>query len=71
MQSVSFTHANMNTEVVIMRELAFAVYYSPHHKSTMVVSTGGAVLPVKEAVDVVCSKLGIDQLTTEGNKNNV
>ena len=68
MQTASFIHANHNTEIVIMKDLAFSVYYSPHHRCTMIVSSGGAVAPVKESVTEVCARLGLTTITETATK---
>lgn len=65
MQTAEFNHANMNTKIVVMKDLAFSVYYSPNHKATMIVASGGAIVPVRESVNEVCALLGLTTLTDQ------
>lgn len=53
MTSVTFTHANFDPprEVMVSRELVFAIYYSASHKATHLLSNGGGIIPVRETVE--------------------
>lgn len=57
MNLYKFTHANNNQVLYVAANQVAGFYYSPHHKSTMIVATGGAVLPVTETVEQVQSVL--------------
>lgn len=48
-----YTHANLKTPVYIDLALVFAAYYSEGSKSTHVVATGGAVLPISESPEQI------------------
>lgn len=53
MNPISLTHANTNREILVTRELVFSIYYSEAHRATHVLSSGGAIIPVSESVNVV------------------
>jgi hypothetical protein len=53
MTPLKFTHANLNTPIYLVKVLIFAWYYSEAHKSTLILSAGGAMVPVKESVEDV------------------
>jgi acyl-CoA synthetase (NDP forming) len=57
MTPVNFTHTQFNTEVTIYAELVYAVMTAPTLNSTVLVSTGGASVPVTDTVAVALSKL--------------
>jgi len=38
---------------MISKQLIFAYYYSEAHKSTLLLATGGAMVPVKETVETI------------------
>lgn len=50
---IKLTHANTNESVMVDKSLLFAIYYSQHAAATLVVSSGGAIVPVKESVEQV------------------
>jgi hypothetical protein len=57
MKFIAVTHANNNSIVYIPVNQIFAYYYSEGHKATLLVATGGAMIPVKESVDEVKAKM--------------
>lgn len=52
-ETVTLSHANIDTQIEIVKSLIAGFYYSPHHKATMVISAGGAVFPAKESVEQI------------------
>jgi hypothetical protein len=62
---ISVTHANMDTRIHLVKGLISGYYYSPNHKCTMIVSTGGAVFPAKETTDE------LETLLLKGEQTNV
>ena len=50
---LNLTHANLETEIGINRDLLFSWYYSKPHKSTVLISTNGGAIPVKESVEQI------------------
>jgi hypothetical protein len=54
---IEVTHANLHTKVVVAVDLLFSWYYSPTHKSTMLVSTAGGLIPCLESPDEITTKL--------------
>lgn len=46
MQPLKFTHTTFNTEVFIYAEQVFAVMFMPTFKSNVLMSIGGACVPV-------------------------
>jgi hypothetical protein len=53
MNPISLTHANLGREIIVAREMVFAIYHSEAHKATHVLSSGGAIIPVSETVNQV------------------
>lgn len=53
MNTLTLHEANSGREVVFYRTQVFYARHSPEHRSTIIVSTGGAFCPVKESVDEV------------------
>jgi hypothetical protein len=52
------THANHEaTPIVVDARQFFAAYYSTTHKCTLLLASGGAMMPVKETVDQVKEKV--------------
>lgn len=54
---IEFTHANLGTPIYVTVTQVFSVYYSETHKATLLLATGGAMIPVKESLDAVRQKL--------------
>ena len=50
---ITLTHAKENEEVFITPTLILCAYYSKAHKATLVMATGGGMVPVKEDKEVV------------------
>lgn len=48
-----YTHANLHTEVVVDMDKVFSFYYSQGHKATLLLATGGAMIPVSEPVEKI------------------
>ena len=67
MNLIEFSHANIDTKVAIIPELVFSVYYSPGHKATLIMSSGGAMVPVKEDVEQVKKQI---EETTNGKRHD-
>lgn len=61
---VQLTHANKNIPIYLTKSLIFSVYYSEGSKSTHVVANGGAVVPIKESVEDVLTKLNKEEVQT-------
>ena len=57
MNFVEFTHATLNTKIVVSKVLLFSFYYSQQLKCTMLLANGGALIPVSESVEEVRAKL--------------
>lgn len=57
MKFIELTHANTSQKVIVPAALVFAFYHSEGHKCTLVLASGGAMLPVKETPDEVKAKL--------------
>jgi hypothetical protein len=53
MKIITLTHANLKISVDIAVNTIFAYYFSESHKATLIVSTGGQVMPVLEKVEAV------------------
>lgn len=68
MQVFEYTHANLSTPICVAAQQIFSVYYSNAHKSTILLATGGAMIPVLESVERVKSDLS--KLTTSKEKQN-
>lgn len=54
---IQFTHATKNTEVFVPAPIIFSVYSDVKLGGTMLLSSGGALMPVKESVEEAASKL--------------
>ena len=54
---IEVTHANNAAKIFVPVNQIFAVYYSEGHKATLVMATGGAMIPVKETADEVKAKM--------------
>lgn len=54
---IEVTHANNNSKIYVPVTQIFAYYYSEGHKATLLLATGGAMLPVKETVDEIKAKM--------------
>jgi hypothetical protein len=54
---IELTHANTNKKIVVSKPLIFAFYFSETHKCTLILATGGAMLPVKESEDEIKEKM--------------
>lgn len=52
-QLKEFTHASTSTPVYVDLGMVSAHWHSPGHKSTIIQTNGGALLPVKEDIDFV------------------
>lgn len=59
---IEVTHANLHTKVVVFLPQLFTWYYSAAHKSTMLVATGGGIIPCTESPDEVKSKVQLSRL---------
>lgn len=57
MKFIEVTHANQHTKVYVPVTQIFAYYYSEGHKATLLLATGGAMLPIKESPDEVKAKM--------------
>lgn len=64
--TIQLTHANLLKPVKVAKQLVFGVWYSDSHKATLVLASGGAMLPVTESVDEVNRLL----TTTKGESEN-
>lgn len=53
--TIKVTHANLNTPVEVSVGLIYARYYSAGHKSTMLLSSGGALVPVSETLEQIAA----------------
>lgn len=71
MELIKLTHANLGTEMFIVRGKICGVFYSLAHKATMVVGDGQTVFPAQESVEIVNQML-LDQQTpiAEGGNEN-
>lgn len=52
-QLKEFTHANTQQAVYVDMEMLFAHWFSTAQRCTIIQSTGGALLPIKEDADFV------------------
>lgn len=50
-----YTHANLKTPIYVDVSLLASWYFSPSHKATHLVMTGGAMVPVSENPETVLS----------------
>lgn len=46
---VQLTHANYKTSIYLTKQTMFSWYFSEAQKCTMVIATGGAMIPVLES----------------------
>lgn len=53
MRLTKLTHANLKTPVFVDLDLVVAWYFSESTKSTHIVATGGAMLPVSESPEQI------------------
>lgn len=60
-EPIQFTHANFKTPIYVSRELIFSYYYSQGHKSTVLLASGGAMIPVQESPEEIIKKIGGEQ----------
>lgn len=54
---ITVKHANLHTEVAVAVDLLFGWYYSPTHKSTMLVSNAGGLIPCLDSIDEITEKV--------------
>lgn len=57
MTFLSFTHANLHTPIVVIKEQIFSFYYSATHKCVLLLAAGGAMIPVSESMETVSEKV--------------
>lgn len=50
---LKFHHANTLKEVTIIRDMIFTWFLSDAHKSTLIMGTGGALIPIAESPEQV------------------
>ena len=53
MKLKQYKHANIDTMIVVDLDQVFTYYYSPGHKATLLLATGGAMIPISESVEQV------------------
>lgn len=68
MNFIDLTHANLNERVAVVAELVAGIYYSPHHKCTMVVASGGAIFPAKESTEEIKTLLTKTKPSSQGEE---
>jgi len=51
------THANTNEPLFIDVNQVFAWWNSAHHRATMIMASGGGMIPVKESTDIVTTAI--------------
>ncbi len=51
MNTVTFTHSIFNTDVVLFADAVYGAVYAPTQKSTVVIASGGASVPVLGTVE--------------------
>ena len=61
MKLLKYTHANLNTEVVVDMDKVFSFYYSQGHKATLLLATGGAMIPVSEPVEKITEDMKTEE----------
>lgn len=72
-KTVSFIHTQFNTDVTLYADMVFAVVYMPTMKSTAIISTGGAAVPVTDTQEEAIRKISAAKLkrkTAQTNNNN-
>lgn len=57
MRLLKYKHANLDTDIVVDADKIFSYYYSPGHKATLLLATGGAMIPVLEPVEQITNDL--------------
>lgn len=71
MRLARFTHANHGDPVVVDLDLLAMWYFSQAHQATHLVSTGGAIMPVKESVDEVSRSKNQTQVKESVNATTI
>ena len=72
MKVLQFTHAGSGQEVMVIAEQVYGFYWSDTSKATLLISTGTAVVPVRESVEQVTVKLsGQDARPLEVNEQPI
>lgn len=56
---IELTHANTKATIVVVASQVFSFYFSEGHKCTLVLSAGGALLPVKESSEEIRKLLSL------------
>lgn len=59
MKFITVTHANTGKNIDVVVALLFAYYYSDSHKATLLLASGGAMIPVLQTVEEVRERLQI------------
>lgn len=62
---IEVTHANLNSKIHVVSDLLYAWYYSEAHKATLLLASGGAMLPVKESCNEVEAKIAAVRTQTQ------
>lgn len=57
MTALNFTHLTLNRPVTVTKELVVAVWSAESLNGTYIIGNGGAIVPVKEPVDIVRQKV--------------
>jgi hypothetical protein len=57
-EPIQLTHANNKQPIYVSRELIFSYYFSQGHKSTVLLASGGAMLPVLESPETIKQLIG-------------
>lgn len=70
MNFIEVTHANNNQKILLVADLVCGIYYSPHHKATLITASGGAMFPAKESAESIKDMLiaNINKISSENNK---
>lgn len=58
---ITLTHANVKKQAEVAVNLIAAYWYSEAHKATLVMATGGAMIPVLESPEEVRAKIDESQ----------
>ncbi len=73
--TVTFKHAQFNTDVVLFVDMVFGVVYMPTQKCAGVVASGGAAIPIKElqdeAVRMIAEARGAQPETKEKKNSGI